>query len=650
MKVKQRMQIMAILPIVLALVTSMILAWMTTNTHGIVLRLRATNSITRDVFLLDMVTHEYIKTLAPESQSRWQTIHARLVKTIQREIAASPRDQRIFKDINQSLNSAKSAFMDLSAHLAGGASPSSKIALNLLSLLRVSSQSIVDEALFLATNAHDQTIAIQMASFFMIIGTSSVLAILLVVIAVLVSRSIDNGLTALGDGTRQIAQGKLGYQVHLDNKDELGELAAAFNAMSRELKKDQETIQAEMTAREKITESLAKSNIQLSDAFTRLKRAQEEVIQQERLKVLKQFADGMLHDIYDAMMPILGFSELILRFPNEIKNTRNVYEHIQIIHDAVTKSISMAKHLSEYFYPTQKNNAGPINLKALLENVLSRVLPSWEEGGHRIAVKTESGEIPAFNSIELDINEALVNIITNAVEAMEETGTLTVRTRAEAGTIVIEVSDTGPGMTPETCRRCLEPFFSTKGHGHSGMGLTIAQGAIARCQGTLAIESLPDKGTTAIIRIPTMSAPAVVASAVAQLPLLDRKLRILVIDDEDCIRTLLMKVLGAMGYEAATAADGPAAIEMFRSSSFDVVIVDMAMPVMSGNEVAAAIKQIQPRTPVIMLTGFGDVLKERGEKMAGVDFLLSKPMPLGELQNAIIRAMIQSEGKSISES
>ena len=648
MKVKRRMQIVAILPIVLALVTGMILAWMTINVHSSVLHMRAANAITRDVFLLDMVTHEYVKTLSPEARDRWQTIHARLVETIKLETTASPREQRVFNDINQALASARAAFMDLSARLSGGDLPSSKTAQDLLSRLKIFSQSIVNEALFLATKAHDQTIAIQMASFYMIIGISAVLAVFLLIIAILVSRRVDEGLEALGDGTRQVAQGQLGYLVHLDRKDEpdeLDELAAAFNAMSRELKKDQDMIRAEMTEREKISASLAKSNIQLSDALIRLKRAQEEVIQQERLKVLKQIADGILHDIYDAMMPILGFSELILRYPEELKNTQNVREHIQAIHGAVTRSIAMAKHLSEYFYPTQKTNAVPINLAALLERVLSRVLPSWQEAGHRITVKTELGDILAFNSIEADMNEALVHIITNAAEAMEGAGVLAVRARTETGALVIAVSDTGPGMAPETRRRCLEPFFSTKGHGHSGMGLTITQGAIARCQGTLVIESVPDKGTTVTIRIPTMPAPAAATGAASQLPALGRKLRVLAIDDEECIRKLLMKAMKAMGYEVEIAADGPAAIKIFRSGAFDVVIVDMAMPEMSGNEVAAAIKQIQPRTPVIMLTGFGDVLRERGEQPAGVDFLLSKPMPLDELQNAITRVVLQAEGK-----
>lgn len=638
MKVKLRLQIIAILPIVLALVISIILAWMTINVRSIVHRLRATNAITRDAFLLDTVTHNYLHAPTPANLQQWQTFYVRFTKTMERETLANPRDELVFNDIQHSLNNAKSAFMDLAAQIAKGESPASDIALNLLSRLSGYSRSMVEGALILAATGHDQAIAIQSASFFLVIGTSSVLAILLAIIAVLVSRRIDNGLAVLSYGTHQIVQGKLGREIQLDNTDEFGKLAALFNTMSRELKEDRDTIQEEVAARKKTAESLSQSNIQLSDALTKLNRAQEEVIQQERLKVLKQIADGILHDLYDDMMPILGLSELMLRYPNEMQDARHIHENIQTIHDAVTKAISVAKHLSEYFYPTRQDNAALINITALLESVLAVVLPTWKEEGHRIIVKIE-GNIAAVNSIESDLNEALTYIITNAVEAMEGIGTLTVRTRMEADMTVIEVCDTGPGMDSETRRRCLEPFFSTKGHDHSGMGLTITQGAIARCQGTLLIESLPGKGTTVIFRLPTM--PSTKAAApVAPPRSLDHKLRILVIDDEVWVRTFLMRALQANGYEVEIADDGPAAIEIFRSGSFDMVIVDLAMPMMSGTEVAVAIKQIRPRTPVIMLTGFGNAMMERGEKPASVDFLLSKPMTLDELQKAISRVIV----------
>jgi len=375
MKVKRRMQIIAILPIVLALVTSMILAWMTVSVRSIVLRLRAANCITRDAFLLDRITHAYLITPSPTAQQRWQTIHARLAETMERETIASPRDQRIFEGVRDSLNNANSAFSELSARIVKGEAPSSDIARDLLNRLEGYSQSMVEEALMLATNGHNQTTAIQSASFLLIIGTSSILAILLAAIAILVSRRIDGGLAILRAGTHQIAQGNLGHKVQLDDQDELGELAAAFNTMSRELKKDQDIIHDEMAARAKVAESLYQSNIQLSDALIRLKRAQEEVIQQERLKVLKQIADGILHDIYDAMMPILGFSELMLRYPKEMQNPQNVKENIQTIHSAATKAISVARHLSEYFYPTQRDNATPIKLNALLKSILARVYP-----------------------------------------------------------------------------------------------------------------------------------------------------------------------------------------------------------------------------------------------------------------------------------
>jgi len=176
------------------------------------------------------------------------------------------------------------------------------------------------------------------------------------------------------------------------------------------------------------------------------------------------------------------------------------------------------------------------------------------------------------------------------------------------------------------------------------MGLTITRGAIARCQGELSIESEPDKGTTVTIRIPDMPPAGASPGAPARQPLQGRKLRILVVDDEECIRKLLAQALKSMGCEVETASEGKAAVEMFLPGSFDVAIVDMAMPGMSGSELAAEFKKIRPAIPVIMLTGFGDILKESGSKPEGVDFILSKPMPLDELQNAIYRVTDKPAG------
>jgi signal transduction histidine kinase len=502
--------------------------------------------------------------------------------------------------------------------------------------LRNNSQAIVGQVLVLAAKGHDQTTAIQSAAFMMVIGASAVLALLLAAIAMLVSRRIDRGLAALQQGTHRVAEGKLGHTIPLGERDELGELAAAFNRMSGELKKNQESIRAEMTAREKVSESLRQSNIQLSDALTRLERAQEEIIQQERLKGLKQMADGMLHDIYDALMPIVGYSELLLRYPEQTANPKELQDTLQTIHRAVTQAVSVARHLSEYFYPTQREDAAPANINAICESTLAVVLPSWKDGGHAIKVKTEWGQVPLLNTIEADLHEALARIMANAVEALEGAGQLTVKTFMEADQAVIEIRDTGPGMDGESRRRCLEPFYSTKGHGHSGMGLTIAQGAVTRCQGKLIIESLPGRGTTVTLRLPNILCDQADVRVAAE-PVTACKLSILVVDDEAWIRQLLVQALKVEGHKVTVAVDGPAALDMFRARAFDLVIVDLAMPKMNGSEVAAAIKQIRPNTPVIMLTGFGAMLTEFDAKPAAVDFLLSKPMSLDELYNAIAR-------------
>lgn len=634
MNVKRRMQIMMILPIVLALAISVILAWLTTRIDRIVVQLRAVNAITRDAVLLERLTYAYLRDPSPGSQEQWQANRDRLAKTIAQESGANPSDQDVFQDLGRVLDNASAAFAELAAQITRGEPATAEPVLKQFNLLRAYSQIIAEHAMVLAAKGHDQTTAIQSAAFMLVIGISSVLALLLAAIALLVSRHIAQGLALLQEGTHRVAEGKLGHTIPLAGRDELGELAAAFNRMSRELKKDQESLRAEIMERKKVSESLRQSNIQLADALNRLQRAQEEVIQQERSKVLKQMADGILHDIYDALMPILGYSEMILRDPQYLNNPKDLQESLQIIHRAAAQASSVARHLSDYFYPTQRENAAPASINAACESALATVLPSWKEGGHGIRVKTEWGILPQFNTIAEDLDEALIQIISNATEAMAGVGTLTVKTVLDEDQAVIEIRDTGPGMDGVSCRRCLEPFYSTKGHGHSGMGLAIAQGAITRCQGKLAIESLPGKGTTVTIRLPNIHGDQADVRIVAE-PLTSRKLSILVVDDEIWIRQVLARMLQTKGHAVEVAADGQTALALFRARPFDLVIVDLAMPTMNGNEIAVVIKQIRPKTPVIMLTGYGDMIAESGAKPPAVDFLLGKPMTLDDIHKAI---------------
>jgi CheY-like chemotaxis protein/anti-sigma regulatory factor (Ser/Thr protein kinase) len=250
--------------------------------------------------------------------------------------------------------------------------------------------------------------------------------------------------------------------------------------------------------------------------------------------------------------------------------------------------------------------------------------------------------------VESEIREALINLVFNAVDAMPRGGALTMRTRtvehapglSRLSNVLVEVADTGAGMDEETRRRCLEPFFTTKGERGTGLGLAMVYGVVQRHSADLEIESTPGKGTT--VRL-SFAAPVGFAPDVA-LPeaafAAPSRLRILVVDDDPLIIRALCETLEMDGHEVITANGGQAGIDAFiaaqkRSKPFSIVITDLGMPRVDGRKVASFVKSASESTPVILLTGWGQRLMVEGDVPAHVDRVISKPPKLRELREAL---------------
>jgi CheY-like chemotaxis protein len=235
------------------------------------------------------------------------------------------------------------------------------------------------------------------------------------------------------------------------------------------------------------------------------------------------------------------------------------------------------------------------------------------------------------------LREILTNLIFNSVDAMPNGGTITARTSRAEEHVVLELIDTGTGMTEEVRTRCLEPFFSTKGDNGTGLGLSMVFGVIRRHEGRLDIESRPGMGSTFRIAFPrqvkTFAAAADAASGTA------RPLRVLVVDDEAVPRDVVTKYLSANGHEVVAVTAGPEALENFRRSAFDLVITDHAMPQMNGTQLAELIKAERPGQPVLMLTGFSDRNLSPDTIPPNVDLMLPKPTSQQELRNAITKLL-----------
>jgi CheY-like chemotaxis protein len=257
-------------------------------------------------------------------------------------------------------------------------------------------------------------------------------------------------------------------------------------------------------------------------------------------------------------------------------------------------------------------------------------------------------DLPSIMGVENEIREALVNLIFNAVDAMPEGGKITIRTYSRKESVCIEVADTGMGMDEPTKRRCLEPFFTTKGERGTGLGLAMAYGMAQRHNGDIEIDSEPGKGTT--VRFVFPAAAPVDITSLPSPAMRVRPLRLLIIDDDPLLIRALRDILETDGHVIVSASGGLEGVDAFeeahrRREPFDAVLTDLGMPYFDGRRVAACIKEISPDTPVILLTGWGQRLMAERDIPQHVDRVLNKPPKLYDLRSALVELAMARQGE-----
>jgi PAS domain S-box-containing protein len=391
----------------------------------------------------------------------------------------------------------------------------------------------------------------------------------------------------------------------------------------------------------------------LQAAYEDLRQTREAVMQQERLRALGQMASGIAHDINNAISPVALYTDTLLE--RETNISAQGRSHLEIIQRAIHDVAATVARMREFYRKRESaSSLTPVQLNQLVPQVVDLTRARWsdmpQQRGIVIAVLTELAvDAPVVMGVESEIREALTNLIFNAVDAMPQGGKLTLRTQVVANVaqrsrqVQLTVSDTGGGMDEETRRRCLEPFFTTKGERGTGLGLAMVYGMVQRHGAEIDIESAVGQGTT--MRL-SFSAPAEAANTSAPSQTgyaVPTDLRILVVDDDPALLQSLRDTLEGDGHSIITANGGQAGIEAFRAAHaggepFHAVITDLGMPYVDGRQVCATVKTTSPHTIVIMLTGWGQrFVADAGTQ--NTDSVLSKPPKLRELREALARGL-----------
>ena len=391
-----------------------------------------------------------------------------------------------------------------------------------------------------------------------------------------------------------------------------------------------------------LEESVRHRTIELERALTELRSTQKQVIQQERLAALGTMAGGIAHDFNNALSIIMGFGEILLCDLEHGLTEANATLPLTTILTAAKDAAKIVHRLREFHRPDETGQPRlPVDLNPIVAQAISLTKPRWQTeataGGRTITINAEPGDIPCIAGDVAELREVLTNLIFNAVDALPEGGAITLLTRTEGEVVVLEVSDTGTGMSEEVCQRCLEPFFTTKGKRGTGLGLSMVCGIIQRHRGTIAIKSEPGKGTTFTLRLPAAGAPCATTPDISPSP--RRPLRVLVVDDQPILCHLMCQHLQEDFHTVEIAHSGSEAFEKFRAAHFDLVITDHVMAGMTGGQLAVTMKALNPNTPVILLTGYGGDSTAGKEPSGAIDLILAKPISRASLRHALAKVL-----------
>ncbi len=394
----------------------------------------------------------------------------------------------------------------------------------------------------------------------------------------------------------------------------------------------------------KLVEDLRVMNAELVET-------QHQAMRQERLRALGQMASGITHDINNALSPVVGFSDMLLQ------DSTNLDDHskklLQLIRLAALDISRIVERMRQLYRDREADEFAtePVDIRQIVRETIELTRPKWRgtpDNERDIRVSTDFARVlPQVPGNDTEIREALTNLVINAVDAMPNVGRIVIAgyTRPEPSTVgdntppetvVIDVTDEGAGMSSETALRALEPFFTTKGDGGTGLGLPMVQQVMQRHSGTVTIIPGKDVGTVVRLEFPVDTPlgekkPQTVDSIASSA-----KLNVLVVDDEPMLRMVVEEMLAAEGHTVSVAPGGPEASELIASNHkagnpFDVVVSDIEMPILNGRMLAEFIETESPKTEVILMTGWANNQLDIDSISTRVVGILNKPPRLADI-------------------
>jgi two-component system cell cycle sensor histidine kinase/response regulator CckA len=359
-------------------------------------------------------------------------------------------------------------------------------------------------------------------------------------------------------------------------------------------------------------------------------RAEEKQAQAQKMEAIGLLAGGVAHDFNNLLTVILGYSD---RAAQHLDAGHPAAADLAYVRQAADRAVQLTQKLLT-FARHQIRQPSLFDARELLGGIggmLERIL------GEDISVTIDLPSSPLYIEGDLgQLQQLLLNLCTNARQAMPSGGRLRLRASAVGVEVELEVTDTGLGMGEETRARIFEPFFTTR-PGGTGLGLSVVHGVVQEHHGSINVESKPGQGTTVRVRLPRRERPMPVPGRAAEEKAGGGE-TLLLAEDEPLVRELMARTLRRQGYEVLVASDGQEAVELFarEKERIALVVLDAIMPRLGGRQAFARMEEMRPGLKALFVSGYApDVVGMAELISAGQVAMLSKPFMASDLSSRI---------------
>jgi len=397
--------------------------------------------------------------------------------------------------------------------------------------------------------------------------------------------------------------------------------------------------------------------IWIAKNITRQIAFEKRMSQAQKMESIGTLAGGIAHDFNNILFPIVGHTEMLLEDIPEDSPLRDSLDEIYI---GSLRAKELVKQILA-FSRQEKTELKLMKMQPIIKEALKLIrstIPTTISINQNL--QSDCGAVIADPT---QIHQIIMNLTTNAYHVMEETGgEITVSLKEinlgydklitpdmTAGSYAcLSVTDTGMGMDKKTIDKIFEPFFTTKERGKgTGMGLSVVHGIVKSMNGAIQVYSEPDKGTQFHVYLPVVKTRSTKEETRANEPIPGGTERILLVDDETGIITMVKQALERIGYQVTSCTGSIEALEAFKVNpdKYHLVISDMTMPNMSGDKLAVELIKIRPEIPILLCTGFSESMSEEKIKSLGIKGLLLKPIIMMDLAKKIRDILDKPEKK-----